>query len=73
MNGKTGDTRSNFAKRRAVETVIDGPGGEKLSNRRAAALAGVSHHLVHLVRRERAMEGLARGTGPGYIAAIGGR
>jgi hypothetical protein len=37
-------------------TVIDGPGGEKLSNRRAAALAGVSHHLVHLVRRERAIE-----------------
>lgn len=56
MNGKTGETRSNFAKRLAVETVIDGPGGEKLSNRRAAAQAGVSHHLVYLVRRERATQ-----------------
>ncbi|MFD6319886.1 hypothetical protein [Methylorubrum thiocyanatum] len=56
MSGNNGDTRSNFAKRRAVETVIDGPGGEKLSNRRAAALAGVSHHLVYRVRRERATQ-----------------
>jgi len=56
MNGNNGDTRSNYAERRAVESVIDSPGGEKLSNRRAAALAGVSHHLVHLVRKERAMK-----------------
>lgn len=56
MKGNIAETRTKFAKRRAVESVIDGPGGERLSNRRAAALAGVSHHLVHRVRRERAMQ-----------------
>ncbi|CAO4145280.1 hypothetical protein GPNCGGLF_LOCUS2107 [Methylorubrum aminovorans] len=56
MNGNNGEKRSNYAKRRAVESVIDGPGGEKLSDRAAAALASVSHHLVYRVRRERATQ-----------------
>ncbi|GJE80914.1 hypothetical protein CJNNKLLH_2255 [Methylorubrum thiocyanatum] len=47
---------TNAQKRKRVESVLDGPGGDRLSNRQAAALAGVSHHLVHLVRQERAMQ-----------------
>lgn len=47
---------TNAQKRRAVEAVLIGMDGERLSNRQAAVRAGVSHHLVHLVRQERAME-----------------
>jgi len=50
------DVRSNAQKRRAVEAVLNGMDGERLSNRQAAARAGVSHHLVQIVRRERVTE-----------------
>jgi hypothetical protein len=48
--------KTNAQKRRAVEGVLIGADGERLLNRQAAARAGVSHHLVQLVRQERAME-----------------
>lgn len=47
---------TNAAERRAVEVVLNGSVRDRHSNRQAAALAGVSHHLVQIVRRERAME-----------------
>lgn len=45
---------TNAQKRRAVEAVLNGLDGERLSNRQAAARAGVSHHLIQIMRRERA-------------------
>ncbi|CAO4181349.1 Transposase [Methylorubrum extorquens] len=53
-----GDERkmaTNAQKRRAVEAVLSRLDGESLSNRQAAARAGVSHHFVQIVSREWAM------------------